>query len=107
VIHEVDLYKEFIPFVNASQVIDKVAHGELVAYLNVSMKLLSRDASIHAYGVDALLEHNLVVLIGGSIEEWPGFLLPFQPVGWTHNSINIKEFHCLIEIVAPNAAKTR
>ena len=32
---------------------------------------LSRDALLHAYGVDCLTEEGKIIIIGTSIEDWP------------------------------------
>ena len=36
------------------------------------MPPLSRDALIRAYGVDCLFEEGKILLIGNSIDDWPG-----------------------------------
>lgn len=32
---------------------------------------LSRDALLHAYGVDCLIEEGKIIIIGTSIDDWP------------------------------------
>jgi len=107
VINEVDLYHEWVPFCSHSGIVDRVNPSELVAYFNINMKLLSRDGCIHAYGIDALQEHGMVLLIGSSVEEWPGHDIPFVSAGWLHQTMRIKAFHAIIEVLSPHSARTK
>lgn len=70
VIHEVDLFHEWVPFCDASSCIEKVGPSEIVAYLNVSLPPISRDALLRAYGVDCIMEEMKILIIGGSIDDW-------------------------------------
>lgn len=36
------------------------------------MPPLARNALLHAYGVDCLFEESKILLIGSSIDDWPG-----------------------------------
>jgi hypothetical protein len=109
VIHEVDLFKTFIPFCNESSLITKVAAAELVAYFKLSMLLLSRDACIHAYGADCLFEENAVVLVGHSVDSWPGLQLPFEEPGWlgSHLTMEVSDFNAVITLNSSSSASTR
>jgi hypothetical protein len=70
VIHEVDLFHEWLPFCNASSCIEKVGPSEIVAYLSVNLPPITRDALIRAYGVDCMTEEGKILIIGGSIDDW-------------------------------------
>jgi len=106
VVHEVDMWNEFVPFCVQSELVSNVGHAELVAYVNLSVKLISRDCCIHAYGVDCLQEHSRIVLVGGSVDGWQGLPIPFQESGWFHQTMECKEFSAVIEINGPNSATT-
>ena len=45
------------------------------------MPPLTRDALIRAYGVDCLFEEGKILLIGSSIDDWPGdSKVSFEPI---------------------------
>jgi hypothetical protein len=71
VIHEMDLFSEWIPFCNNSKTLTKLGSAELVGYLYTYLMPLGRDTALRAYGVDCLTESNKVVLVGNSVEIWP------------------------------------
>lgn len=106
VINEVSLFKTFIPFCVDSQKCLTISHGEMVAYFRLSMTVISRDAAIHAYGVDCLEEYGLIVLLGESVDSYDGIEIPFKPAGWGHQIMQVKEFNAVIEVLSPNAART-
>jgi hypothetical protein len=68
VIHEVDLFNEWIPFCRESRLVEKLGKAELFMYLCVSPLFLSRDTCLHAYGADCLYETGQIILIGRSID---------------------------------------
>lgn len=41
-------------------------------YFGIFVPPLTRDALIRAYGVDCLFEEGKILLIGNSIDDWPG-----------------------------------
>ena len=43
-----------------------------VRYFGVFVPPLARNALLHAYGVDCLFEESKILLIGSSIDDWPG-----------------------------------
>jgi hypothetical protein len=109
VIHEVDLFKEWVPFCNASSLVEKKGYAELAVYVSMYFPILppiSRDVLIHAYGADCLHEHGKILILGKSTEEWPGKEIPFKPTGWLHDKVDIKEFKALIHVLSPQSAKT-
>ena len=67
VIHEVDLFKEWMPFCNDSALLEKFGPAELVMYLSISALFLSRDTCMHAWGADCLHETGLILLFGRSV----------------------------------------
>lgn len=68
--------------------------------------LLSRDFALHAYGADCLKEHGMVIINGKSIDQYEPKAIPYRPIGWLHNRMEIKEFFSNIHILSPTAAKT-
>jgi len=70
VIHEIDLFQEWVPFCNDSKLITKFSKAEVVAYLGLGLTLpipISRDTLIHAWGADCLDEKGKIVIIGKSV----------------------------------------
>ena len=106
VINEVDLYKTFIPLCEDSIKVIEPAHGEMVAYFYLSAKVISRDAGIHAYGIDCLQEYGTIVLVGHSIDSFPGADIPFRAAGWGHQTMHVKHFNAVVQVLSPTSAKT-
>ena len=73
VIREVDLFTEWLPFCSASQTVDNLGAAEMVVFFQLFVPPISRDALIHAYGVDCLQESGRILLLGNSVDDWtPG-----------------------------------
>jgi hypothetical protein len=106
VINEVDLYKTFIPMCSESCKVLTVSHGEMIAYFYINVAVLSRDAAIHAYGIDCMEEYGTIVLVGNSVDDFPGADIPFKPAGWGHQTMEVKTFNAVVEIVSPTSART-
>ena len=70
VIHEVDLFQEWMPFCSNSILVDKVGPAELLCYMHMFIPPIKRDTLMHAHGVDCLMEHGKILLLGGSIDDW-------------------------------------
>ena len=167
VIHEVDLFKEWVPFLSESKLIEKVGVVDMIAYLRTHIPPLSRDTVIHVYGSDCLY-NDRVVLIGKSENQWPATAIngaaetwrsvsrdytkydssinssstykiesevttqkthfsssssssvdasinktsnnsiniPWWPIGWFHNRMEILEFKAVLTILAPDKVET-
>lgn len=107
VIHEVDLFSEWIPFCRESITVDKLGKAELVPYLCFGVPGFNRDMAMLAYGADCLLENSKILILGRSIDEHPTGEkeLPFKAVGWLHNRMVVKEFSALLEVLTPTSAK--
>jgi hypothetical protein len=71
VIHEMDLFSEWIPFCSNSLTMTKLGPAELVGYLYTYIMPLGRDTVMRAYAVDCLTETNKVILCGNSVLDWP------------------------------------
>lgn len=107
VIHEVDLFRDWVPFCSKSELVTKMGHTELAAYFKISAPFMSRDTTLHAYGIDALHEKGLILLIGKSVNQVQGIQsLPHERKSWFHDRIDILDFKTMIEITAPTKAKT-
>jgi hypothetical protein len=61
---------------------------------------------MHAFGADCLYESGKLVMIGESVDSWPGATIPFYPRGWSHSDMTIKDFNAIIDITSPSSAKT-
>ncbi len=42
VIHEVDLFSEWLPFCSDAKTVKKIKHGELIPYVNIHIYLIIR-----------------------------------------------------------------
>jgi len=104
VIHEVDLFKTWIPFCCESKCVTKLGQAELIPYIGLWIPPLSRDALMHAYSANCLLEAGKILLIGKSIEDYEG--TPWVSEGWFHSKMYIREFKAIIEARSPTTAKT-
>lgn len=60
---------------------------------------------MRAYGADCLQEHGKVIILGGSIDDYPEKTVPWKEVGWFHNKMKITEFKTIIEITSTTSAK--
>ena len=103
-VHEVDLFREWLPFCSDSKTIEKLQPAELIAYLCWSVPPISRDCLLRAYGADCLHEEGKVVLIGSSIDNWDSEI-PFKQEGWFHKRMIIKKFEAIVHVLSPNSGK--
>lgn len=69
VINEVDLFNEWVPCCNRSQLVQRLANAELLAYVSLFVPPMSRDTVVHAYGVDCLCECGKIVIMAASVDE--------------------------------------
>lgn len=107
VIHEVDLFHEWVPFCRESQTIEKIGKAELFPYINIGIPGLSRDFLMRVYGADCLVERGKLIILGKSIETYPGEkTVPFKACGWFHNRMVVEEFRCIVDVLTPTSAKT-
>lgn len=73
----------------------------------LSPAVLSRcsDCVLHAYGCDAVLEENCILIQGRSVEQWEGVDVP-KAQGWRHGRLDVRAFKAKIEILSPTSAST-
>lgn len=107
VIHEVDLFHEWVPFCRESITVDKIGKAELIPYINIGIPGMSRDFALNAYGADCLIENGKILILGKSIEEYEAKPLPFKAAGWFHNRMKVKVFSAIVEVLTPTSAKVR
>jgi hypothetical protein len=107
VLKEAALLKHYVPFCSDSSVVHKVSETEVLGYFNVNMFPTSRDTCVHAFGVDCLREFGCIVLIGKSVQEWPGVEMPFKPAGLLHQQMSIEDYTAIINVTSPTSAQTR
>lgn len=111
VIYEVELYKEWVPFCNGSDLLQRLTHTELLMQGSVSVPIVgvSRDAVLHAYAVDCLYEHGAIVVIGSSIDHADdvGCVVPIPPVSssFFHDRADVKYFRAVVNVESPYSAK--
>lgn len=109
VVHEVDLWTDWMPFVKHSKTVDKVSHGDIVAYAAVSLPLISRDVLLHMYCADCLQESGKVVILGKSIKTWPTFdeATMAKSYGWlSHDRVEIHDVKVVVDVLSPTEIKT-
>ncbi|KAF4043409.1 StAR-related lipid-transfer domain-containing protein [Phytophthora infestans] len=108
VIREVDLYSVWTPFCSQSLLLQSMGHVELAAYLAISSPFLQRDAIIRAYGINAVYEHNCLLLLGGSVDvSSVNSAVPVPTLqGWNAGRMEIKGFRALIEPLTRMQART-
>ena len=109
VLREADLFHEWIPFCSSSTVLHGISHNELIAHFNVYSPLLSRDAVIHAYGVDCLQEEDgLVLLVVRSVSEFRGLPLPppLRSILGLNDRVDFKALNAIIRLTRLNVAET-
>lgn len=104
VIHEVDFFRTWIPLMTDSLRVQKLGHAELIAYLSVWFPPIGRDTVIHAYAADCLNEHDTILILGKSVETWPG--APLKECGWFHDRMDVQKFTAIIHVSAPDSAVT-
>ena len=109
VIHEVNLFQEWIPFCIDSLLIHKIGYAELIAYIYMRIPPLSRDTLVQAYGADLMDEFGKVIILGHSIDTYSipdsTSVIPFRDIGWFHHRFDILELAAIFEITSPNSAK--
>ena len=134
VIHEIDLFSEWIPFCNDSALLEKLGPAELLMYLSVSPLFLSRDTCMHTWGADCLNETGQILLFGHSInhtrseenyqhstlveKDWCSSKVknvrtyseetacPWKAESWTHKKMEIIDFKAMFKPTSANAART-
>lgn len=67
---------------------------------------MTRDTLLKAYAADCLADHGKVVILGKSIDDIPGFEVPFIEIGWFQNRMVIKEFRVTVEILSKQSARS-
>lgn len=105
VMYEFELYKNWIPFFDDSQLLLKLAEADIISYFNVTVPLVSRDFALHGYGVDCLYENGCIVLAGKSIEAHPNVEIPFRATGWLQDRLVIKDLYCVFRVISPTSTK--
>ncbi len=134
VIHEIDLFSEWVPFCNDSALLEKLGPAELLMYLSVSPLFLSRDTCMHTWGADCLQETGQILLFGHSInhtrseenhqhstlveKDWYSSKVmsvctyseetacPWKTESWTHKKMEITGFKAMFKSTSANAART-
>nr|CCA22750.1 transmembrane protein putative [Albugo laibachii Nc14] len=103
VIREIDLYRLWAPFCTISEVLKEVGRVELLAYFSVSLPFLTRDAVLHAFGVNACYEHRCILLLGQSA---PDDMIQVPKMkGWNVDRIDIRGFRAKIVPIEPSKAQ--
>ena len=121
VVHELDLFKLWLPFCTHSQLIEKVGLAELVGYLQFNIPPITRDCCIKAYAADCVLESSQIVIMGNSIDAWggtgtgtaggtgtgTGTALSFLPENWFTKRMFFKRFQIIFQLISPTQAKAK
>lgn len=67
--------------------------------------LLSRDCVLNAYGCDAVLEEQCILIQGKSVDKWDGVEFP-KSEGWRHGRLDVRAFKAKIDVLSPTSAST-
>ncbi|KAL0591726.1 hypothetical protein ABG067_000868 [Albugo candida] len=103
VIREIDLYRLWAPFCTISEVLKEESRVDLLAYLCVSLPILTRDAVLHAFGVNACYEHRCILLLGQSASD--DMIQVPKMKGWNVDRIDIRGFRAKIEPIELSKAQ--
>ena len=134
VIHEVDLFHEWVPFCNESSLLEKFGPAELLMYLSMNVFFLSRDTCMHTWGADCLHETGRILLFGHSVDhklgdrghqglsvlekDWDNSrvttvysygkqnISPLKKETWTHAKMDIIDFKAIFEPTSATEART-
>ena len=134
VIHEVDLFREWVPFCDESVLLEKLGPAELLMYLSIDVLFLSRDTCMHTWGADCLHENGQILLFGYSVnhkvgdghyhgptdveKDWHNGRVttvctyseqnacPWRKETWTHAKMDIIDFKAMFKPISATEART-
>ena len=133
VIHEIDLFREWVPFCDGSALLEKLGPADLLMYLSVNVLFLSRDTCMHTWGADCLQETGQILLFGYSVNHTEGDggggpthvkkdwrtsrvsdvrtftaekACPWKEESWTHTKMDIVDFKAAFTPTNAAAAHT-
>lgn len=117
VMYEVDFYKDWVPLCYVSNLVKRISKwsifkfipsnydidkGELVANIGMGIKFGPfRDLVAHCYAADCVYENGTVVLIGQSVDSFPGVIIPQTNFGYFGNRANLISMQAFIELSSP------
>ena len=105
VLREVDLFNLWFPFCRHSDLVSHVSRVELLAHLSVTVPLITRDAVIHAYAIDATREYGSVLVLGNSVDSFPGVdIPPVEKRGLNTDRLVINGFKGIIKPISRTSA---
>ena len=106
VIYEVPLFHEWVPFCSSSTLVAQLTHTELIAHNAITTPFgAGRDVVVHAYGVDCMYEHGMVVMVGHSIDEYPDIELPPKTKTFFYDRAELKQLKAVVQVISPTSAK--
>jgi hypothetical protein len=127
VIHELGLFKNWMPFCSESKMIRKTGPAEMIGYINIFIPPLNRETLMLGWACDALMEDNKIIICGNSIPTWPPEKpiptvlpdyndendmdndrnIPWKGRGWFSDLLDVKEFKIVSQLCSPKKAKVR
>lgn len=72
----VALWPNWAPFCTSASVIADLGDNEMLLHVVYQLPMLTRDCVLHLSMADLLTERGCVLLIGGSVDSYPGVQLP-------------------------------
>lgn len=106
VIYEVPLFTEWVPFCSSSTLVAQLTHTELIAHNAITTPFgAGRDVVVHAYGVDCMYEHGMVVIVGQSIDDYPGVAIPPKTKTFFYDRAELKQMTAIVQVISPTSAK--
>ena len=78
-----------------------IDYVEIISYSAINALGISRDVVVHSFGADCLYENGTIVVIGKSVDEYPGVEIP--PVKGFFSKRATLEFNAVVTPFSPTS----
>jgi len=108
VLHEIDLYKTWVPFCKLSEKLKSMRRLGAIGYSvgSIPALFLWRDCAFRAIACDLMNESSSLMISAHSIDSYPGVSFPDPPKRLGADRMIAKRFDALIEVLSPTRART-
>jgi len=108
VLHEIDLYKTWVPFCNLSKKLKSIRRLGAIGYSvgGIPALFFWRDCTFRAIACDLMNESSSLLISAHSIDSYPGVSFPDPPKRLGADRMIAKRFDALIEVLSPTQART-
>lgn len=104
--YEVDCYKKWVPLCNISGIVKQFSLGEFILHLGMGLSHgPARDMVVHSYAADCVYEKHCVVLIGKSIDSFPGVVIPPPGSGYFTDRAYLRYAKAVINMQSSTSAR--